>query len=154
MVQTETDRPKMPDTSPDMPLGRRLYEEIVYHLLPWGPKFPSRSLAFKAVSLGLAAVVTIMWILGLGAEGKMGPAAVIGWWTGWSLYEIMVRMQCKPWVKEGPWWKGKPRKADWADMTAYVLTKNLMIGVVLFLVLRFTGVLDFLHEQPSLKWMY
>ncbi len=154
MVQTVPNRPKAVETAPELSFARRWYEEIVYHLIPWGPRFTTRSIGFKAVSICLAVVVTVMWVLGLGAEGKMGPAAVIGWWIGWSLYEIMVRMQCKPWVKEGPWWRHARRQADWADMTAYVVTKNLIIGVVLFLVLRVTGVLDFLHEQPTLRWMY
>jgi NosR/NirI family nitrous oxide reductase transcriptional regulator len=52
-----------------------------------------------------------------------------------------VRRQGKPWVKVGPWWRSDRRPAGLFDLIAYVATKNLLIGVGLFLLLRLAGLL-------------
>ncbi len=97
--------------------------------------------------------------LPVGAElvlpaGKLGPGIILGWWLAWSTYELVVRMFCKPYVKEGPWWGRRFRPATWADMISYVGMKNLLIGAGLFLLMKGIGVLGFLHGLPQLKWLY
>jgi len=116
-----------------------IWAEVKYHLLPWGPNFLVQKPAIIAAGVGLAVAVTVAWILA--ATGRIAPAVVIAWWTGWSVYEYMCRMRCKPFVKEGPWWGREYRRASAVDMIAYVVTKNLLIGVGLFLVLYTLGVL-------------
>lgn len=123
-----------------VPLGQWLWEEAVDHLIPWGPRFLAQRVGVKAAGIGLAVVVTVAWILA--AAGEIAPAAVIAWWTGWSVYEVLCRRQCKPWVKEGPWWGRKRRPATTVDLIAYVATKNLLIGAGLFLVLKLLGAFD------------
>jgi hypothetical protein len=39
-------------------------------------------------------------------------------------------------------------------MIAYVVTKNLLIAVVLFIGLQAVGVLDILQDLPALKWLH
>lgn len=118
---------------------RWLWGELQYHLFPWGPGFLAQKPAMVAASIGLAIAVTVAWLLA--ATGNMAPAVVIAWWTGWSVYECICRMRCKPWIKEGPWWGRAYRRASVPDMIAYVATKNLLIGAALFLVLYLLGVL-------------
>ena len=115
-----------------------IWAEAKDHLLPWGPGFLTQRAAIKAAGIGLAVVVTVTWILA--AVGRIDSAVVIAWWTGWSVYEVLCRRRCKPWVKEGPWWQRNLRKADTIDIIFYVATKNLLIGVVLFLILTWLDV--------------
>ncbi len=126
--------------------------EVIDHLLPWNRKFVQRPVLLKAVGVALALLVTWVWLLG--AAGKLGTGIILGWWLAWSAYEMIERMNCKPYVKEGPWWGRNLRQASWADMAAYVGMKNLLIGAALFLVMKGMGVLAFLQELPELKWMY
>jgi len=98
--------------------------------------------------------VLVTWAWLLGAAGKLGPGIILGWWLAWSTYEVVVRMFCKPYVKEGPWWGRHFRPASWADMISYVGMKNLLIGAALFLIMKGIGVLGFLHGLPQLKWLY
>lgn len=136
------------DFPPDLPapdtgrvgLSRWLWEEALYHLIPWGPNFLRQKPALVAAGVGFAVLVTATWLLA--ATGRIGSAAVIGWWIAWSVYEFMCRTRCKPWVKEGPWWKRQYRPATKPDLIAYVATKNLLIGAGLFLVLKLVGALD------------
>lgn len=116
-----------------------LVAEAKYHLFPWGPGFLRQKPSMVAATIGLAIAVTIVWLLA--AAGTMAPAAVIAWWTGWSVYECLCRMRCKPWIKEGPWWGSNYRRATMVDMIAYVATKNLLIGAALFLMLYLLGAL-------------
>jgi NosR/NirI family nitrous oxide reductase transcriptional regulator len=39
-------------------------------------------------------------------------------------------------------------------MAAYVSFKNLLIAAALFLLMKGTGILAFLQNQPSLQWLY
>jgi NosR/NirI family nitrous oxide reductase transcriptional regulator len=128
-------------STPDKDMNWRqwLWSEAKYHLLPWGPEFLASKPSLIYAGIGLAVAVTVAWILA--ATGKLAPAAVIAWWTGWSAYEGICRMRCKPWVKEGPWWGRSYRRASVPDMIAYVATKNLLIGAALFWVLYLLGVL-------------
>jgi NosR/NirI family nitrous oxide reductase transcriptional regulator len=116
-----------------------LWSEAKYHLFPWGPGFLEQKPAMVAASIGLAMAVTVAWMLA--ATGRAAPGVVIAWWTGWSVYECVCRMRCKPWIKEGPWWGRQYRHANLPDMIAYVATKNLLIGAGLFWVLYLLGVL-------------
>lgn len=118
---------------------RWLWVEAKYHLFPWGPGFLAQKPAIVAVSLGLALAVTVAWMLA--ATGRAAPAVVIAWWAGWSVYECVCRLRCKPWIKEGPWWGRQYRRANLPDMIAYVMTKNLLIGAGLFGGLYLLGVL-------------
>ena len=115
-----------------------IWAEAKDHLLPWGPGFLTQRAAIKAAGIGLAVVMTMIWILA--AVGRIDSVVVIAWWTGWSVYEVLCRRRCKPWVKEGPWWQRNLRKADTIDIIFYVATKNLLIGVILFLILTGLGV--------------
>ncbi|HEY6095054.1 MAG TPA: transcription regulator [Gallionellaceae bacterium] len=141
MVEQHTSENNLP-LSPgdkDMSLLQRLWGEAKYHLFPWSPGFLAQRPAMFAASVGLAVAVTVSWMLA--ATGRIAPAVVIAWWTGWSVYECICRMHCKPWVKEGPWWGQRYRRANVPDMIAYVATKNLLIGAILFWILYLLGVL-------------
>ena len=129
-----------------------LATEIFDHLIPWGGRFRLRPLVVQAGSIALAVLVTWTWLLG--AAGKLGPGIILGWWLAWSVYETIARMNCKPRVKEGPWWQRNYRAASWADMIAYVGMKNLLIGAALFLFLKAVGALQFLQGLPELEWLY
>jgi NosR/NirI family nitrous oxide reductase transcriptional regulator len=130
----------------------RLWEEIKFHLLPWGPSFPRTRAMLRAAELGLAAVVTLAWLLS--GAGQLGAAAVAAWWGGWSVYEVAARRSYLPWIKEGPWWGRDFRPASLGDLMAYVATKNLLIGATLFVVLHSAGVLNLLRAMPSLRGLY
>lgn len=129
-----------------------LRREAIDHLIPWDRKFLTGPLLIRAGGLALATLMTWVWLLG--ASGRLGPGIILGWWLAWSVYELITRMQCKPVVKEGPWWQHRLRPANWADMASYVAMKNLLIGAALFLLMRGTGVLDFLHGLAELQWLY
>lgn len=128
---------RFPQWEGKVSLGQRIWEELVDHLIPWGPQFLSQRSSIKALSIALAVAVTIVWILG--AVGTIRPAIVIAWWIGWSVYEVRCRSYCKPWIKEGPWWGRARRQATTFDLIAYVATKNLLIGAALFLVMSAFG---------------
>jgi NosR/NirI family nitrous oxide reductase transcriptional regulator len=127
-------------------------QEVFDHLFPWSRKALQQPRLLQAASLALTILVTWIWVLG--AAGSIGPGIVLGWWMAWSAYELIVRMRCKPVVKDGPWWGRNYRPASWADMASYVAFKNLLIAVVLFMIMKWAGVLDFLQGLPSLQWLY
>lgn len=129
-----------------------LWRETIDHLFPWSSRVLSQPVLLKASSLAFTMLMTWVWLLG--AVGKLGPGIILGWWLAWSVYELVVRMHCKPYVKEGPWWGRDFRPASWADMASYVAFKNLLIAVVLFMLMKGAGVLDFLQGLPSLQWLY
>ena len=117
-----------------------LREETIDHLFPWGPGFWKQATAVRAAGLALAVFVTLAWILA--AAGQIGSAAVIAWWLAWSIYEVICRRGCKPWVKVGPWWGRTRQPATTIDLVFYVATKNLLIGIGLFIILTLFGVFD------------
>jgi NosR/NirI family nitrous oxide reductase transcriptional regulator len=139
-------------SAPKLGAGAWLRRELIDHLFPWNREFSSYPLALRAAGIALAVLVTWVWLLG--ATGRLGPGIILGWWLAWSVYELIVRMKCKPWVKEGPWWGHTLRPASWPDMAAYVAMKNLIIGAALFLLMRGTGVLDLVHHMVELQWLY
>lgn len=150
--------PIVPVTTPPPPPEPRaslpafIGQEILDHLFPWSRKAPAQPKLLQALTYGLAALVTWVWILG--AAGRLGPGIVLGWWFAWSVYEMVIRMRTKPYVKEGPWWGRNLRPASWADMAAYVSFKNLLIAATLFLIMKSTGILDYLQGLPALQWLY
>ena len=66
---------------------------------------------------------------------------MIGWWFAWSVFEVLVRLDAKRYVKDGPWWQRHYRVANVMDMLSYVGFKNLLIGAGLFLSLKALGLL-------------
>jgi hypothetical protein len=116
-----------------------LAHEVWDHLWPWSRRGFRRQRLLQAASVAAAVVVSAVWLVA--ATGYLSSSAVIGWWVGWSVFEIMVRMQSKPYVKMGPWWGRNYRPAGTMDMICYVSFKNLLIGAVLFLGLKSLGLL-------------
>lgn len=131
--------PSLPPSDRNMSRFQWLLAEARFHLLPWGQGFIHQKTTIVAASIALAVVVTVIWMMA--ATGYVSSAVVIAWWTGWSIYECICRLRCKPWIKEGRWWGRAYRRASLPDMIAYVATKNLLLGAGLFLVLYFLGAL-------------
>jgi NosR/NirI family nitrous oxide reductase transcriptional regulator len=150
LLPADADRPRAAD--PDHSLLRWLVEEAKFHLLPWRSGYAGKRGMLKAAGIGLAAVVTVAWILS--GTGHIGPAVVTAWWIGWSVYEVASRLLHLPWIKEGHWWGRNFRRATLADVTAYVATKNLLIGTLLFALLNTTGVLHALATLQNLRWLH
>jgi len=88
-------------------------------------------------SLALAA--SVAWVMA--AMGNISSGAIIGWWFGWSVYEVLIRLSGRRYVKDGPWWQDHYRHAGVMDMLSYVGFKNLLIGAALFLGLKALGLL-------------
>jgi len=141
-----------PAAAPPQSLAAFIGQEFFDHLFPWSRNPLAQPRLLQATSLALAVLVTWVWVLG--AAGQVGTGIVLGWWLAWSVYELVVRMRCKPYVKDGPWWGRNVRPASWADMASYVSFKNLLIAIVLFLLMKGAGVLDFMQQLPSLQWLY
>lgn len=116
-----------------------LLYEAFDHLWPWTKQGLVNHKLIESAGLALAVATTIAWFMA--ANGDLQAGAVIGWWVGWSVYEIIIRLQCKPYIKDGPWWGHQYRQASWMDMICYVMFKNLLIGVIFFIVLRNLGML-------------
>ncbi len=126
--------------------------DIWDHLWPWSRRGFRRQRFLLALSVAAAVVIAIVWLLG--AAGRIGAPVVIAWWVGWSVFEVMVRMQSKPYVKDGPWWGRRYRTANLMDMICYVSFKNVLLGSLLYIAMRLLGVLDLLQSMPSLRWLY
>lgn len=123
----------------------RLGAEAWDHLWPWRSGaaraedtrgFGPRS-TLRLAGYALAAAVTLVW--GFAAAGQLHSGAVIGWWFGWSVLEVLIRLRDKCYVKDGPWWGSRYRVANPMDMLSYVGFKNLLLGAALFLVLKAAG---------------
>lgn len=133
---------KLPPYSDAKGIKWLLYE-VIDHLWPWSKQGWQNHKAIETAGLALAIAATAAW--GLAANGQLGADALIGWWLGWSIYEIIIRLQCKPYVKVGPWWSHQYKPATYMDMICYVLFKNLLIGALLFITLRHFGLLEMIH---------
>lgn len=105
------------------------------HLWPWRRGGGRGSLRLVGFALALAA--TLAWVLAL--AGQLRAGAVIGWWFGWSVLEVLIRLRDKRYVKDGPWWGRRYRVANTMDMLSYVGFKNLLLGAALFLALKAGG---------------
>ena len=119
---------------------RRLVAEAWDHLWPWSRSGFQRQRTVQAAGLALAVAVSVAWVLT--AMGRLDAGAIIGWWFGWSVFEILVRLGAKPYVKDGPWWGKRYRRANLMDMICYVGFKNLLIGATLFIGLKTAGMLN------------
>ena len=105
------------------------------HIWPW--KRGTGRHALQAAGFALALAATLVWVLA--ATGQLRAGAVIGWWFGWSVYEVLIRLHAKRYVKDGPWWGRRYRVAGVMDMLCYVGFKNLLIGAALFLAFKSMG---------------
>lgn len=114
-----------------------LWAELWDHLWPWSQQGMARNRSIQIAGASLALAATVAWVLA--ATGRLQSGAIIGWWFGWSVYEVRVRLSGKRYVKDGPWWQRHYRVASVMDMLSYVGFKNLLIGAVLFLSLKSLG---------------
>lgn len=135
--------PRMP-TDPTLPAHKHdvgvfewIWLELRDHLWPWSREGWHSKRALQVTGLAAAAAVTMAWILT--ALGHLSSGAIIGWWFGWSLYEVLIRLSGRRYVKDGPWWRDNYRIAGVFDMISYVSFKNLMIGAALFLAFKSMG---------------
>lgn len=135
-ILTEAVEPPYAESS----AGRRLVAEIWDHLWPWSKDGFRRQRFIQAAGLALALAASVVWILA--AMGEMTPGAIIGWWFGWSVFEVVIRLGSKPYVKNGPWWGSSYRRASIMDMLCYVGFKNLLIGAALFILLKSMGLME------------
>lgn len=113
--------------------------ELRDHLWPWtraGYGLHPVGNAVLAVLMLAAFVISV-----LATMEVLVPVSILGAWLLWSGSEVFARMQSVPYVKEGRWWQRRYRAATWMDMIAYVGFKNLLLGAVLFLVLKSAGLL-------------
>ena len=116
---------------------RWLLAEARHHLLPWNLAHLKAARVAQLAGVGLAVAATLAWVLA--AQGKLSAVALIGWWLGWSVFEVLLRRQGLNYVKDGPWWRANYRVANALDMVSYVGFKNLLIGAALFLLLQGSG---------------
>jgi NosR/NirI family nitrous oxide reductase transcriptional regulator len=91
----------------------------------------------QTAGFSLAVAASVAWVMA--AMGTLSSGAIIGWWFGWSVYEVVIRLSGKRYVKDGPWWRDRFRVAGVMDMMSYVGFKNLLIGAALFLALKTMG---------------
>ena len=135
--------PRMPTppTFPQHKAGARwlrwVWLEVVDHLWPWSREGWKSRRALQIAGFSLAVAATVAWVTA--AMGTLSSGAVIGWWFGWSVYEVLIRLSGKRYVKDGLWWRDHYRVAGVMDMVSYVGFKNLMIGAVLFLAFKSMG---------------
>jgi hypothetical protein len=142
MTMVDPRMPTDPVSPPYATLQRptlRALAELRDHLWPWHRAAFRRHAAGQGLALLAALAASAVWVLA--AAGELASGVVIGGWFGWSLLEILVRLDTKPYVKEGPWWGARYRAATVMDMICYVLFKNLLVGALLFLSLKGLGLL-------------
>ena len=111
--------------------------EMRDHLWPWSAEGWRSQRALQVAGLSLALAASVAWVLA--ALGQLSAGAIIGWWFGWSVYEVLIRLSGRRYVKDGPWWQANYRRANLMDMLSYVGFKNLLIGAALFLILKAAG---------------
>ena len=136
--------PRMP-TDPVLPAHKRgdvgllkwLLLELRDHLWPCSAEGWRSQRALQVAGISLAIAATVSWVVA--AMGQLSSGAIIGWWFGWSVYEVLIRLSGRRYVKDGLWWRDTYRVAGVMDMMSYVGFKNLMIGAALFLALQALG---------------
>lgn len=138
--------PRLP-TEPVLLPGRQdarglrwLALELRDHLWPWSSEGWASQRALQVTGLSLALAASVAWVLA--AMGHLSSGAIIAWWFGWSVYEVLIRLSGRRYVKDGPWWQDNYRRASVMDMLSYVGFKNLLIGAALFLALKALGLLS------------
>ncbi len=114
-----------------------LLAELVDHLWPWSRSGVAQRRVLSAIGMSLALCASVAWLLA--ATGRLPAGGIIGWWFGWSLCEVFIRLNHKRYVKDGPWWGRRYREASVMDMLCYVGFKNLLIGAALFLASKSLG---------------
>lgn len=114
--------------------------ELRDHLWPWSSDGWASARALQIAGISLALAASVAWMLA--AMGQLSSGAIIAWWFGWSVYEVLIRLSGKRYVKDGPWWRSNYRRATVMDMLSYVGFKNLLIGAALFLMLKALGLLQ------------
>ncbi len=119
---------------------RWVLNEVIDHLWPWSWRGFRLQKWVLTAGIVLALLVSSVWVLAM--LGKVNAIVVIGWWAAWSAFELVIRMFSKPYVKDGPWWERNYRPASFMDMVCYVSVKNLLVGAILFLVLKAFGLLQ------------
>lgn len=132
--------PTEPVAPPHISEGRGLrwlMMEMRDHLWPWSAEGWRSQRALQVAGLSLALAASVAWVLA--ALGQLSAGAIIGWWFGWSVYEVLIRLSGRRYVKDGPWWQANYRRANLMDMLSYVGFKNLLIGAALFLILKAAG---------------
>ncbi|HMN82354.1 MAG TPA: 4Fe-4S binding protein [Burkholderiaceae bacterium] len=117
----------------------RLALEVREHLWPWSATGWRDQRALQIAGFSLAVAASVAWLLA--GTGRLSSGALIGWWFGWSVYEVLIRLTGRRYVKDGPWWRSRYRYAGVMDMLSYVGFKNLLIGAALFLMLKGLGLL-------------
>nr|MDP2189871.1 4Fe-4S binding protein [Rhodoferax sp.] len=137
--------PRMPTdpVAPSHMSGARglkwLWLELRDHLWPWSAEGWASQRALQIAGFSLALAASLAWVLA--ASGRLSSGTIIGWWVGWSVYEVLIRLSGRRYVKDGPWWQANYRHASVMDMLSYVGFKNLLIGAALFLGLKTLGLL-------------
>ena len=141
LAQTETFSDAVARMSSDELVGLvsgvkgKLFElELVDHLWPWSREGWASRRALQVAGFSLAVAASVAWVMA--AMGSLSSGAIIGWWFGWSVYEVLIRLSGKRYVKDGPWWRDQYRVAGVMDMLSYVGFKNLLIGAALFLAIK------------------
>jgi NosR/NirI family nitrous oxide reductase transcriptional regulator len=114
-----------------------IWDEARHHVLPWERRFVQRGRGAQAASIGFAFAVTVVWVLGI--LGHVRPLVVAGWWAAWTLFEVVVRVNCKRAILEGPLLRRIRRHASAPQVTFYVLTKNALVAGLLFLLMSALG---------------
>ncbi|WP_288012654.1 NosR/NirI family protein [Diaphorobacter sp.] len=114
--------------------------EVRDHIWPWSTEGWHSQRALQVAGFSLAVAATVAWVMA--AMGSLSSGAIIGWWFGWSVYEVLIRLSGRRYVKDGVWWRGNYRAASVMDMMSYVGFKNLLIGAALFLTLKTLGLLN------------
>ncbi len=116
---------------------RWIWLELRDHLWPWSAEGWKTQRGLQIAGISLAIAASLAWVLA--GTGRLSASAIIGWWFGWSVYEVLIRLSGRRYVKDGPWWQGNYRRASVMDMLSYVGFKNLLIGAALFLTLKALG---------------
>ncbi len=115
----------------------QLWDEAKDHVFPWGIRSGQRSRGQQAAVIAFAVAVTVVWILGL--LGNLPLAVALAWWGAWSLFELGMRLACKPWLKEGPPLRRIRRRFRPWRMTLYVLSKNTLVATGLVALMMVFG---------------
>ena len=113
--------------------------ELRHHIWPWSTEGWRSQRSLQVAGISLAVAATVAWVMA--AMGNLQSGALIGWWFGWSVYEVLIRLSGRRYVKDGVWWRGNYRVAGVMDMMSYVGFKNLLIGAALFLTLKSLGLI-------------
>ncbi|MBV6324522.1 NosR/NirI family protein [Duganella violaceipulchra] len=115
-------------------------QEVFEHLWPWSAAGWAAQRWLQLAGYALAIVASLAWLFA--GLGQLSAGAIIGWWTGWSVCEVALRLSGRRYVKDGPWWQARYRRASLMDMLSYVSFKNLLVGAALFLALKTWGALS------------